>query len=135
VAAVSEPVVARIGHGVYRVEQDGNQQIVYVAGTANDRWAFWNGRVFRIRSETGRTPARAAAQGPLAQSLTAPMPATILQVLVEPGSVLKKGDTVLILEAMKMELPIRADRDSVVKAVHCRAGQLVQPDTVLVELS
>jgi biotin carboxyl carrier protein len=135
VEAVSEPVVTRIGSGVYRVEQDGSQQIVYVAGPPNDRWAFWDGQVFRLRAERVNTAARSAAQGPVAESLTAPMPATVLQVLVEPGSVLKKGDTVLILEAMKMELPIRADRDSVVTAVHCRAGQLVQPDTVLVELS
>ncbi len=33
------------------------------------------------------------------------MPATVLKVLVQPGSVVKKGDTVVILEAMKMELP------------------------------
>jgi 3-methylcrotonyl-CoA carboxylase alpha subunit len=62
------------------------------------------------------------------------MPATVIKVLVAPGSVVKKGDTVIVLEAMKMELPIRAPGDATVTAVHCREGELVQPDTVLIEL-
>ena len=62
------------------------------------------------------------------------MPATVLKVLARPGSVVRKGDTVLILEAMKMELPLRAAGDATVTAVNCREGELVQPDVVLVEL-
>ena len=62
------------------------------------------------------------------------MPATVLKVLVAPGATVSKGDTLLILEAMKMELPIRAAANAVVLEVRCREGELVQPDTVLVEL-
>ncbi|PYR62419.1 MAG: acetyl-CoA carboxylase biotin carboxyl carrier protein subunit [Acidobacteria bacterium] len=62
------------------------------------------------------------------------MPATVMKLLVMPGSVVRKGDTVIVLEAMKMELPIRAPADETVAAVHCREGELVQPDTVLIEL-
>jgi biotin carboxyl carrier protein len=47
----------------------------------------------------------------------------------------KSGDTVIILEAMKMELPVRTSRDGIVTAVHCREGELVQPDTVLMEIA
>ena len=50
-----------------------------------------------------------------------------------PGSHVKKGDVVVLLEAMKMELPIRALSDGTVTAVHCRDGELVQADQVLVE--
>src|SRR5205085_11833113 len=66
--------------------------------------------------------------------LTAPMPATVVKVQVQPGDAVKKGDVVVLLEAMKMELPIRATADGVVAAVRCRAGDLVQPDATLVEL-
>jgi biotin carboxyl carrier protein len=69
------------------------------------------------------------------QALTAPMPATVVSVKVQPGAAVKKGDTVVILEAMKMELPIRAPADATVTAVRCREGELVQPDAILVELS
>ncbi len=51
-----------------------------------------------------------------------------------PGARVRKGDTLLILEAMKMELPIRAPADGVVRAVHCREGELVTPGVALVDL-
>jgi biotin carboxyl carrier protein len=125
--------VTRIGAGMYRVEHDGRREIVYVAGSPGERWAFWNGHVFRDRGQTAdesASPPRASVVHPL----TAPMPATVIKLLVTPGSVVKKSDTVIVLEAMKMELPIRAPADATVAAVHCREGELVQPDTVLIEL-
>ena len=51
-----------------------------------------------------------------------------------PATRVHDGDVLIALEAMKMELPIRAPRDGVVRAVHCREGELVQPDQVLLEL-
>jgi len=125
-------VVTRIGDGVYRTEHDGVVNVVYVAGTPEDRWAFLNGDVYRIARD--RTRARAGARADARQALTAPMPATVLKVMVGPGAAVKAGDTLVILEAMKMELPLRAEGDGVVSAVHCREGELVQPETVLVEL-
>ena len=105
---------------------------MYVAGPADDRWAFWNGHVFRDTRAADAAERRARrAPRAAAQSLTAPMPATVIKVLVAPGAAVKKGDTVIVLEAMKMELPIRAPADATVAAVHCREGELVQPDAVL----
>jgi 3-methylcrotonyl-CoA carboxylase alpha subunit len=123
----------RIAEGVYRVEHEGRGEIVYVAGPPGDSWAFWNGRLFR-GAGTDSTSRPRAPRPDAAQSLTAPMPATVLKVLVQPGMTVKKGDTVIILEAMKMEWPIRATGDAVVSAVRCREGELVQSDAVLVEL-
>ena len=123
-----------MGAGVYRVEQDGRREIVYVAGSPGEQWAFWNGHVFRERDRpTAAEPASRPRAG-VVHLLTAPMPATVMKLLVEPGHVVKKGDTVIVLEAMKMELPIRTPADATVAAVHCREGELVQPDTVLIEL-
>jgi biotin carboxyl carrier protein len=62
------------------------------------------------------------------------MPATVVKVLATPGQAVKAGDTLVIVEAMKMELPVRAPSDAIVKAVHCREKEIVQPDQVLVEL-
>ena len=62
------------------------------------------------------------------------MPATVLKVLVETGATVKKGDPIVLLEAMKMELPIRAEADASVTAVHCREGDRVEAGAVLVEL-
>ncbi len=112
-----------LGRGVFLVEDEGRQEIVYVAGPPDNRWAFWNGLVYR------RT--RAAS---VDQSLTAPMPGTVLKVLVAPGDAVRAGATLLVLEAMKMEWPLRAPRDGVVTRLACREGDLVQPDMPLVEL-
>jgi 3-methylcrotonyl-CoA carboxylase alpha subunit len=129
------PVVTRLDAGVYRVETDGRSEIVYVAGPPHDCWAFCNGRTFRnVTLPDAPDRNRRARTHHVAQSLAAPMPATVIKVLVSPGATVAKGDTVLVLEAMKMELPLRAPADATVVAVNCREGELVQPDTVLVEL-
>ena len=124
--------VVRIGDGVYRVTHDGRSDIVYVAGPPADRWAFWNGETFRVKAEPAGLPR--AGRAHTVQALTAPMPATVLKVLAHTGTAVRKGDALIILEAMKMELPVRAPADAIVKAVNCREGELVQPDIVLVEL-
>jgi biotin carboxyl carrier protein len=66
--------------------------------------------------------------------MAAPMPATVVKILVAPGQTVRHGDTLVVLEAMKMELPIRAPGDGTVKSVNCREGELVQPDRPLIEL-
>jgi 3-methylcrotonyl-CoA carboxylase alpha subunit len=129
----SAPTVSRIADGTYRVEIDGRAQIVHVAGAGSDRWVHWNGHVFH-RPFAAETPRRPRHAGDAHQSLSSPMPATVRKVLVQPGSQVRKGDTLIVLEAMKMELPIRAGAEATVSAVCCVEGELVQPGAVLVEL-
>ncbi|MGH9146131.1 MAG: acetyl-CoA carboxylase biotin carboxyl carrier protein subunit [Vicinamibacterales bacterium] len=129
-----EPTVTRMGVGIYRVEHQGRLAIVYVAGPPEDRWAFCDGRVYRNRPSLG-SGFESRPRTHSEPTLTAPMPATVAKVLVSKGSTVRRGDAVIVLEAMKMELTIRAPRDGVVAAVHCREGDLVQPDRVLVDLA
>lgn len=126
--------VVQTGPGVFRVEVDGRNETVYVAGPRGRRWAFWNGRVYR-EERFGEQPAGRPSRSAAAQHITAPMPATVLKLLVTTGTRVTKGDVIVIVEAMKMELPLRASADAVVGAIHCREGELVQPDAVLVELA
>jgi biotin carboxyl carrier protein len=127
--------VTRVADGVYRVENGGRAEVVYVAGPPADRWVFWNGHVFRGDFRNAdQPPRRPLARAGSKHALCAPMPATVLEVRVHAGDAVKKGDTIILLEAMKMELPIRAPGDGAVAAVHCRVGELVQADAPLVDL-
>jgi biotin carboxyl carrier protein len=96
-------------------------------------WTFIDGEVFRIELDDAERATRARhAAGD--EALAAPMPATVIKLLVEPGQTVERGDSLLLLEAMKMELPIRAPRPGRVSAFHCKAGDLVQPGVPLVDL-
>ncbi len=66
--------------------------------------------------------------------IKAPMPGLVIEVAVEVGQSLTKGDTVLILEAMKMENVIKATGDGIVKAVHTTKGQPVEKGQLLIEM-
>jgi acetyl-CoA carboxylase biotin carboxylase subunit len=101
-------------------------------------WDPWSGdRKAPPSPDRGRNaaPPRRRSASESAQALTAPMPATVIKILAKAGDRVTKGDTVVVLEAMKMELPLRAAGDATIKAVHCREGELVQPDAVLIELA
>lgn len=123
--------VDRVADGVYVVSDGASRWRVAVAGPPDDRWVFAGGRVERLEITDGRPRGKGR---PAAHDMSAPMPATVVKVLVAPGTAVKKGDTVVMLEAMKMELPVKAARDGVVKAVRCVPGELVQPGVHLVEL-
>jgi len=69
-----------------------------------------------------------------AGNLTSPMPGKIFKIVKEVGSAVNKGETILILEAMKMEHSIRADKDGKVKKIMFKTGDLVQGGVTLAEV-
>lgn len=70
-----------------------------------------------------------------ANSVTAPLPGTVTQILVKVGDTVKAGDTVLMLEAMKMENSITAEAAGTVKAIRVEKGAQVQGGDVLIEMA
>ena len=125
--------VLPLGDHEYLVTDDeGRQHRVFAVTRADTRWVFSDGKVWEVPTDTGsRSRARATSHH---ESLAAPMPATVLKVPVARGDRVTKGQTVILLEAMKMELPLRAAHDGTVVNVHCREGELVQPGVTLVEI-
>lgn len=78
-------------------------------------------------------PAPAAPAGADAQ--TAPMPGKILELKHNVGDVVAQNDCVLVLEAMKMENAIVAERAGTISAIHVTAGQMVNPGDALFTIS
>ena len=109
-------------------------QLALTAAASGDAvWIGCDGHVFEVKVQPAR--ARGHARGREQEALASPMPATVVRIVVRPGDAVHAGDVLIALEAMKMELPIRAPRDGVVSAIHCREGELVQAGSTLVELA
>jgi len=78
--------------------------------------------------------AQSAAPAAGAQTISSPMPGTVLDVKVAPGQAVKSGDVLIILEAMKMENEIMAPSDGTVDTVPVAKGASVNSGDVLVTL-
>jgi propionyl-CoA carboxylase alpha chain len=70
----------------------------------------------------------------LSRHLIAPMPGLLVSVSVKEGDTVKEGDEVAVLEAMKMENALRAERNGVITKVHFKQGASVEVDDVIMEL-
>jgi methylmalonyl-CoA carboxyltransferase small subunit len=84
-------------------------------------------------SAFGMTPTAAKAPATSANALTTPMAGTVVKVLIEAGADVKSGETLLVLEAMKMETEVTAPKDGKVKSVDVVVGEAVQSGQVLIE--
>lgn len=69
-----------------------------------------------------------------AEPVKAPMPGKVLKIMVEEGQEIKKGDALLILEAMKMENVLKASADGTVKAINTKEQVAVEKGAILIEL-
>lgn len=105
-----------------------------------------NGTAYEVEIEemTGAptvaaAPVAASAAAPAAsgagESITSPMPGNILAVNVAAGDMVKKGQVLMVLEAMKMENEIVAPQDGTVASVNCRKGDVVNVGDLLVSLN
>ena len=94
---------------------------------------FLEGRAYLVGSSATIRQRTSATDE--AGALAAPMPASVVRIEVSAGQTVAKDTLLVMLEAMKMELPIKAPRDGRVTAIHCRVGEIVQPGVPLLEIS
>ncbi|OAN46890.1 acetyl-CoA carboxylase biotin carboxyl carrier protein subunit [Chloroflexus islandicus] len=147
----------------YQLTINGKTYTVDIAELSSDRFAVQlDGREFEVQlSESGdigeitpratpvpvalpATPAAPAAPPPAAlppaaatgdNLIRAPMPGTILQIVAQPGAKVKRGQPIIVLEAMKMNNSIGAPRDGVVAAILVKTGQSVGYGEPLAQLA
>ena len=115
-----------------------NSHLAYAVTEGTRTWVFLDGRAHVVPAGPS-APAGKREEVPghsdEAAALASPMPATVVQVLVKEGDRVSRGDVLVTLEAMKMELPVLAPRDGLVQSVFCRRGDLVQAGVPLVALA
>jgi biotin carboxyl carrier protein len=120
-------------HGKLDLLIDGERVTVYVSSENAKRWVTINGQTFVLTKSSG---ARKSGDGHhhAAGELTAPMPGQIRAVNVSEGDVVTKGQTLMILEAMKMEIRIQSPMEGMVKSLAVKVGQTVEREQVLTEI-
>jgi 3-methylcrotonyl-CoA carboxylase alpha subunit len=119
---------------VLTVEQEGLRPLIKLAGYATgDRRQLWvNGRTLTYERVRPRPALESGTAATVALSAT--IPAVVSEILVREGDQVAAGDKLILLESMKMIMPIQAPYAGVVKAIHCAAGAAVQPGVQLIEL-
>lgn len=103
---------------------------IYAHATGDKRQVWVNGRQFtyeRVRERGGRVAGNEGA-------LAAAIPAVVSQILVQVGDTVSEGDKLILLESMKMVIPIQAPYTGTVTAVHCTVGESVPADVPLIEV-
>jgi biotin carboxyl carrier protein len=122
--------LVELAPGEYVVRRDGVQARCLVAASGDERWIWVDGHVHHVRFEAAGRKRAAAASG----ELVAPMPGQVLRVLVAAGDAVRKDQTLVVMEAMKMQYEIASPRDGVVHGVHAVAGAQVAGGVALVTL-
>jgi biotin carboxyl carrier protein len=110
---------------------DGKRVNAHVSSDMAKRWVTINGHTLMLTKTSG---ARQGVRHEYAGGLIAPMPGQVRSVAVSVGDVVKKSQTLLTMEAMKMEIRIQALKDGKVKTVHVQQGQTVEREQILIEM-
>ncbi|HRQ33207.1 MAG TPA: biotin/lipoyl-binding protein [Anaerolineales bacterium] len=122
--------ILRAENGKLDLLIDGERVTAYVSSDNAKRWVTINGRTFVLTKSSGAK--RRGAGGDQASGLAAPMPGLVRSVNVVEGESVVKGQTLLVLEAMKMEIRIHAPMDGVVKKLLVKQGQTVEREQALI---
>src|SRR5258708_24824811 len=141
-----EGFVVRIGERTYRVQREPSQPgeiafsienrhyRAYVASDGSQRWVAFDAHVIAL-TKVDPTQRRAIRQRAGTDNLTATMPGQVVKILAGPGDIVKRGQALIVLEAMKMELRLTAPHDGKVIRVLVRQGEIVERGQSLLEVA
>jgi 3-methylcrotonyl-CoA carboxylase alpha subunit len=126
--------VLHYGDGRIRALVDGEPVEAGILANTDEILVSLRGETHTLRKPAPPAVDEAGTGAETAASLTAPMPGTVVKVLVEEGQEVAEGQLLLVLEAMKMEQPVSAPHAGVVQSLPFAEGSLVPGGAVLVEV-
>ncbi len=124
-------------HIVYQ-NQSYNVEVVHIDFSAKTFTLKVNGKLLEMNAKDRfdlllEQLGMGNASAQKVNDLKAPMPGLILQIAVNEGDIVKKGDTLLILEAMKMENVLKAQGDGIIKKIAVNKGERVEKNHLLIK--
>lgn len=126
-------------HFVLEVKEPGPEDFVcrkriraagYSKGDERQLWA--NGRLVNYQLLQEGAPTEVDSD---VASLSASIPAVVSEILVKVGDEISAGENLLLLESMKMILPIKAPFDGIIESINCSLGEAVQPGLQLINIA
>lgn len=134
-----EADIRRIDATAFSVLLNGRSFVFHLAPVNGGYAAGVDGTVVAVTVETDRSRllrkfASAGMDRSRTTSITAPMPALVVRIEVEPDQEVKEGQGLVVLEAMKMENEIKSPCNGVVKQIHVLHGKAVEKGEILVTL-
>ncbi len=137
---IAAPDVSQIKDGIYHIihghksfnseviKYDKEERVLHIRVNNNVYKVQLRDRFDELLHELGMD----AAKSKKVSELKAPMPGLVVEVCVSEGQEVKKGDKLVVLEAMKMENILKAPADSVVKKISITKGQTVEKNEALI---
>ncbi|MGE4620112.1 MAG: acetyl-CoA carboxylase biotin carboxyl carrier protein subunit [Planctomycetota bacterium] len=113
------------------VEVAGEKRQLLLTGTARKPRIGYQGSCFSLARQQVVRHGLDHGEG---DTLHAPMHATVIEILTKEGDQVESGEILLVIEAMKMELPLRSPRKGTIKAIHVSVGSTIPTGEALVEL-
>jgi acetyl/propionyl-CoA carboxylase alpha subunit len=115
------------------LEIDGKSQTVQAQKISGKLWVHSGGRTFVVETESKKSSRGGKSSAIDASQLLAPMPGKITKLFHKVGESVKKGEPVLVMEAMKMEYTLKAQSEVTITKVYCQVGDQVVLGKILVE--
>jgi biotin carboxyl carrier protein len=124
-----------LGGDLFRLEHDGTATVIRLVQEGDRVHVHLDGAAHTLEY-TDPVRRYARASGAAAQDIaSAPMPGTVVALLVAPGQAVRRGDTLVVIESMKLETAIKAWRDGSVAAVEAAVGRTFERGAALVTLA
>ena len=123
----------RVDENTYSILVDNESITVGVFREGKKIQVFHDGDLHEIEAVSGREVSQAEGTGSL--NITAPMHSRVVKILKKQGDSVEVGDSVVVVEAMKMESELKASASGTIKDIRIKEGETVEKDSVLITLS
>ncbi len=123
-----------LSDGGWQLHLDAARVTAYTAAEGDRRYVYVNGVQYMLEVEQDIVSRRATGGRSSTGRLTAQMPGQVCAVSISTGDSVSRGQTLVVLEAMKMELRVTAPIDATILRVLVQPGDVVERDALLVEL-
>lgn len=116
------------------VDIDGKEHVVLAQALGDTLWLHFNGETLSVPLRDMKKRRGAVSHDPDEGEVLAPMPGKVTQVLCKVGDHVKKGQTLLVMEAMKMEYNLKASGDGEIELVDAKSGDQVALGKLLIKI-